>query len=124
MTDKISANGDATSQRFMNELPQVPLERRAKLFRGLGDHSRLLILDTLCANDLTVSEIVERTGLSQSNASNHLRCLGECGLVTSEREGRFARYRLADSQVAELLERADALLDAVAIGVESCLNYR
>lgn len=124
MTDNISAINDTTRQRFVDEVPRTALERRAKLFRGLGDHSRLLILDALYANDLTVGEIAESTGLSQSNASNHLRCLGECGLVASEREGRFARYRLADPQVAELLERADALLDAVAIGLESCLNYR
>src|SRR3546814_7880402 len=48
-------------------------ELRAKLFRGLGDASRLSILDALRTGPLSVGEIVAMTGLSQSNASNHLR---------------------------------------------------
>ena len=53
---------------------------RAKLFRGLADSSRLAILESLRSGALSVSEIVAVTGLSQPNASNHLRCLSECGL--------------------------------------------
>src|SRR5271163_3444159 len=52
-----------------------PLTLQAKLFRGLSDYSRLSILQALRAGPLTVGEIVAATGLSQPNASNHLRCL-------------------------------------------------
>ena len=62
--------------------PTVAL--RAKLFRGLADASRLSILDALRTEPLSVGEIVAITGLSQSNASNHLRCLSECGLAAGE----------------------------------------
>ena len=62
---------------------------RAKLFRGLADPSRLFILEALRAGPLSVGEIVAITGLSQSNASNHLRCLSECGLVSGDQRGRF-----------------------------------
>ena len=55
---------------------------KAKLFRGFSDPSRLAILDVLRSRAMTVSEIVEATGLSQSNTSNHLGCLRDCGLVT------------------------------------------
>ena len=48
---------------------------RAKLFRGLADSSRLAILESLRSGALSVSEIVAVTGLSQPNASNHLRCV-------------------------------------------------
>lgn len=104
--------------------PPALVERRAKLFRGLADPSRLAILDALRAGALAVQEIVERTDLAQPNVSNHLRCLSECGLVAKERDGRFVRYRLSDVRVAALLRDADALLDAVAVGVEACGNYR
>ncbi|HLB46964.1 MAG TPA: metalloregulator ArsR/SmtB family transcription factor, partial [Anaerolineales bacterium] len=63
------------------------IDLQAKLFRGFGDPSRLSILDVLRGGPLTVSEIVETTGLSQSNASNHLGCLRDCGLVVAEQEG-------------------------------------
>src|SRR3546814_5413786 len=46
---------------------------RAKLFRGPADASRLSILDALRTGPLSVGEIVAMTGLSKSNATNHLR---------------------------------------------------
>ena len=96
---------------------------RTKLFRGLADSSRLSILDTLRAGSLSVGEIVVMTGLSQSNASNHLRCLSDCGLVTGEQRGRFVHYRLSDPRLEELLVLADELLRQSACGVDACKNY-
>ncbi|CTQ34506.1 ArsR/SmtB family transcription factor [Jannaschia rubra] len=100
------------------------IERRTKLFRGFADASRLAILGALCEGPLVVHEIVGRTGLSQPNVSNHLRCLLDCGLVASDRDGRFVRYRLSDPRIASLLDDVDTLLDAVAEGVDACSNYR
>jgi len=96
---------------------------RAKLFRGFSDPSRLAILDALRDGPLTVTGIVDATGLSQPNASNHLSCLFECGLVTREQDGRFVRYRLADERVNGLLQLADELLADVAEGVYACTRY-
>ena len=96
---------------------------RAKLFRGLADPSRLLILEALRAGPLSVGEIVAVTGLSQSNASNHLRCLSECGLVTGDQSGRFVHYRLSDLRSEELLLLADELLRDGASGIDACGNY-
>ena len=98
-------------------------ELRAKLFRGLGDASRLSILDALRAGPLSVGEIVASTGLSQSNASNHLRCLSECGLVAGEQRGRFVHYHLSDPRLEVLLSLADELLTGTARGVDACRNY-
>ena len=100
------------------------IERRAKLFRGLADPSRLAILGVLCEGPLVVHEIVKRTGLSQPNVSNHLRCLLDCGLVASDRDGRFIRYRISSPRIAALLNDVDALLDVVAEGVGACDDYR
>ena len=97
---------------------------RAKLFRGLGDLSRLSILDALRAGPLSVGEIVAITGLSQPNASNHLRCLSECGLVAGEQRGRFVHYRLSDPLLDGLLVLADELLTRTARGVGPCRNFR
>ena len=100
------------------------LELRAQLFRGLADPSRLSILQFLRAGPLSVGEIVRATGLSQPNASNHLRCLTECGLVVGEQRGRFVFYRHSDVRIAQLLGIADQLLMDAAEGVQTCENYR
>ena len=96
---------------------------QAKLFRGLADESRLAILQALHDGPLPVGRIVEFTGLSQSNTSNHLRCLTECGLVSSEQQGRFVHYRLADGRVDALLELADDLLAEIGRRIYACTNY-
>lgn len=96
---------------------------QAKLFRGFGDTSRLGILDALRNGPLTVSEIVEATNLSQSNVSNHLACLRDCGLVIAEQAGRYVTYHLSDDRVGDLLIVAESLLADVAKGVYECTRY-
>lgn len=99
------------------------IDLQAKLFRGFSDPSRLAILQALRDSPLNVSEIVEITGLSQSNTSNHLACLRECGLVVSEQDWRYVIYRLSDDRVGELLDLAESLLADVAQGVYACTRY-
>jgi ArsR family transcriptional regulator, cadmium/lead-responsive transcriptional repressor len=96
---------------------------KAKLFRGFADPSRLGILEALRDGPLTVTAVVEATGLSQPNASSHLACLHDCGLVSREQEGRYVRYRLSDPRVATFLEESDALLADLARGIYECTRY-
>lgn len=100
------------------------VQLRAKLLRGLGDPSRLRLLEALRNGPLSAGQIVERTGLSQPNASMHLHCLAECGLVTWERDGRFVHYRIADRRVVRLLDQTEALLLQVGSLIEACPRYR
>ncbi len=95
----------------------------AKLFRGFADPSRLAILEALRGGERTVSDLVQTTGFTQPNVSNHLSCLRDCGLVTVRQQGRFAYYSLSDERVAKLLQLADELLADVAGGVYECTHY-
>lgn len=95
----------------------------AKLFRGFADTSRLAILEALRGGAMTVGEIVDTTELSQSNVSNHLACLRDCGLVSADQEGRFVYYTLSDKRVERFLNMADELLREVARGVYECVHY-
>lgn len=102
--------------------PQA-LSLAAKLFRGLGDPSRLGLLDALRAGPMPAGDLARAAGLSPSNASNHLSCLHGCGLVERERSGRQVIYRLADARVASILEQAEGLLADTAKGVYECTRY-
>jgi ArsR family transcriptional regulator, cadmium/lead-responsive transcriptional repressor len=99
------------------------VDLQAKLFRGFSDPSRLAILEALRGGSQTVSELVHITGLTQSNLSNHLSCLRDCGLVTVQPQGRYAFYSLSDARVEQLLRLADELLADVAKGVYECTRY-
>lgn len=102
--------------------PTLRLELTAKLFRGFADPSRLLLLAVLRQGECCVSELVERTGLTQSNVSSHLACLRDCGLVASRQQGRFVYYRLADDGVEAMLASADAVLARHANQIAACVN--
>ena len=99
------------------------IDLQAKLFRGFADPSRLSILESLRECEHTVSELVEITGFTQPNVSNHLSCLRDCGLVTVRQQGRYAYYSLSDDRVAKLILLADELLADVARGVYECTRY-
>ncbi|MGC1134923.1 MAG: metalloregulator ArsR/SmtB family transcription factor [Nitrososphaeraceae archaeon] len=96
---------------------------KAKLFRGLGDCTRLSILETLCEGEKTTSQIAKDTTQSQSNISNHLACLLDCGLVKNRRDGKNIFYRLSDKKIAKLLEDSDTILVQIARGIYECVNY-
>ena len=94
-------------------LPDAPVEADllAKYFRGLGDPTRVRILQLLDVHEeLSVGELVERLAQSQSKVSNHLACLRWCGFVATRREHPSVFYRIADGRVAELLTLGLALL--------------
>jgi DNA-binding transcriptional ArsR family regulator len=99
------------------------LSLKAKLFRGLADTTRLSILESLRKGEKTTSEIVKETKHNQSNVSNHLACLLDCGLVKNRREGKNVFYRLGNDKVTRLLEESDAILSEMAEGIYLCVNY-
>ena len=105
-------------------MKRITLELRAKLFRGLGDLSRLRVLETLRDGPLSAGEIATRAGLTQSNASMHLACLAECGLVRWERLGKFMHYEIADKRVVKLLDHAEDVLLHVGGLIEACRRYQ
>ena len=63
-------------------------------FKALADPTRRQILELLAERDLTAGEIAERFPVAFASVSHHLGVLREAGLVASEREGQFIRYRL------------------------------
>jgi len=66
----------------------------ASLLRLLGDSTRLRLLRLLAQETLNVSELTSVLGVAQSGVSRHLALLREAGLVSEERSGAFAWYRL------------------------------
>lgn len=108
----------------MTAVPNIALELKAKLFRGFADPSRLGIIEILRDGEQAVSDIVLQTGMSQPNASAHLACLKDCGLVVSRQEGRRVYYRLADSRMEDVLRTVEAVLSDVAANVYACTRYR
>ncbi len=105
-------------------LPEAPeaTELVAKYFRGLGDPTRLRMLELLRdEGELSVGELVARLRLPQPTVSTHLACLRWCGYVVALAEGRFNRYQLIDSRVRGILLEAESIVRDNAERLTSCL---
>jgi ArsR family transcriptional regulator, cadmium/lead-responsive transcriptional repressor len=97
-------------------------EARSVLLRGLGDPSRLALVEELARGDRRVNDLAAATGLAQSNVSKHLACLWDCGLVERERQGREIHYRLVEG-LQELLGSADTVLELTGERVVACRRF-
>ncbi len=80
------------------------LELVAERFKALGEPARLSILNALRERELSVSEIMEATGLGQANVSKHLQMLYGLGFVERRRDGLRVFYRLADDDIFRLCD--------------------
>jgi ArsR family transcriptional regulator, cadmium/lead-responsive transcriptional repressor len=104
----------------LSESPTGP-ELVAKYFRGLGDPTRLRILELLGEHgELAAGELVERVELPQATVSTHLACLRWCGFVATRREHRSVLYRIADERVSAMVALAHDLLRDNAEHVAAC----
>lgn len=84
------------------------LERKAAeaagLLKMLANENRLLILCRLALKgEMSVNDLADVVGLSQSALSQHLGKMREEGLVATRREATTVFYRMADENAARLL---------------------
>lgn len=78
-----------------NDLDVRPLTR---VFRALGDETRLRIVALLVHGELCVCHVEQALGLTQPNASRQLGILKSAGVVDSHRDGTWVYYRIADQE--------------------------
>ncbi len=89
------------------------MKAEARLFKSLGDETRLKILWLLMGQEeLCVCDFMRTLNITQSKASRHLRYLYHLGWVTDRQEGLWMNYRLsvsAGSPQEKLLNLLSAL---------------
>nr|VFK37507.1 MAG: transcriptional regulator, ArsR family [Candidatus Kentron sp. TC]VFK37565.1 MAG: DNA-binding transcriptional regulator, ArsR family [Candidatus Kentron sp. TC]VFK51900.1 MAG: DNA-binding transcriptional regulator, ArsR family [Candidatus Kentron sp. TC] len=75
----------------------------ARALKAMAHPLRWRILCTLGSNELSVGEIVEKTGTSQSNVSQHLEQLRNKNIVTARKEANRVYYRIRNDQLLMLI---------------------
>jgi DNA-binding transcriptional ArsR family regulator len=78
------------------------------VFEVIAEPTRRRILDLLAGQPHSVGEVVAATGLSQPNASRHLRILRDAGLVVSRTQGQQRIYELREAGFERLFSWADS----------------
>lgn len=87
-----------------------------RIFKALSDEKRLFILELLKDGEKCGCVLIEKTDISQSALSYHMKILCEAGIVKSRQEGKWTHYRLSrqgqEHAVRCLLELTTPLKDA------------
>lgn len=83
------------------------LNRVAKVMRTISHPVRLLIVELLLEHKrLPVKAIYEAMGISQSNASQHLKLMEQADILLSQREGAMVYYTVVNQGMAQMLSAA------------------
>src|SRR5690554_3501502 len=73
-------------------------EQLARVFKALGDPTRVRLLSLIAAqseHEACICDLTEPVGLSQPTVSHHMKQLVDAGLVTREQRGRWAYFAVA-----------------------------
>ena len=73
------------------------------LLQAVGSKPRLVVLLELYGDELSVHELLRRTGLGASSLSQHLGMLRRQGLVRARRQGTGVSYALSSGPIRPLL---------------------
>jgi ArsR family transcriptional regulator len=84
------------------------VDRQSRLFKALGDETRLRILGVLEAREMCVCELMIALDLTQPTASHHLGLLETAGLVKRRKEGKWVFYRIADPTLIKNMRELSA----------------
>ncbi len=71
----------------------------SQIFHALADPTRQHILRLLKKKECSVSDICEHFDLTQPSISHHLDILKRCGLVQSNKRGRYVYYRFVPTVI-------------------------
>jgi DNA-binding transcriptional ArsR family regulator len=79
------------------------IERASRSLKAMSHPLRLKILCTLGDQEISVQDIVERVGTSQSNISQHLAILRDKGILASRKDANRVYYRVGDGRTLQLI---------------------
>lgn len=79
------------------------VERASRSMKAIAHPLRLKILCTLGNREVSVQEIVEQVGTSQSNISQHLAILRDKGILASRKDANRVYYKVSDVRTLRLI---------------------
>jgi ArsR family transcriptional regulator, zinc-responsive transcriptional repressor len=88
--------------------PLAALSQAAECLKTLAHPHRLRMVQMLLAGRYTVGELADACQIPSHMASEHLRLMQRCGFLTSEKEGRKAYYRVAETHLANIMACVEA----------------
>lgn len=87
----------------MEVIPQEKISLASEGLKAIAHEVRLSVLCHLMDGPLCVHDLIERTGSSQSNLSQHLSKMRMMGILKNEKRGQQVYYSIANPEFENLL---------------------
>ena len=94
----------------------------ARVGRAVASPKRIELLDLLCQGPRSVESLAALTGLSEANASQHLKVLRGARLVEAEKSGVRVIYRLSGQEVADFIRSLRTVAETRLAEVEQTVR--
>ena len=87
---------------YSHDVQDDEIDRACRSLKALSHPIRLKIICILGEDEVSVQDIVERIGTSQSNISQHLAILRDKGILATRKEANRVMYRIGDKRTLQL----------------------
>lgn len=77
---------------------------KSEIFQGLANPTRIAIVELLRDGELSTGHLIEKLGIEQANASQHLAVLRAKQIVVSRKVGNQVYYSIRDRALIDVLE--------------------
>ena len=94
----------------------------AEMCKTISNPRRQAILDTIRDGEMTVSELINKTGISQANLSQHLAILRSKGVVNTRRDGNNVYYSLSNLKIIEAYDLISEVLEDSATSRDKAIR--
>lgn len=77
---------------------------KSEIFQGLAHPTRIAIVELLRDGEMSAGKLIEKLGIEQANASQHLSVLRARQIVVSRKVGNQVFYSIRDHALIEVLD--------------------
>lgn len=89
--------------KLVKLIPLEALEQAAECLKTIAHPHRLRMIQMLLRGKYTVGALAEACEIPSHMASEHLRLMQRCGLLTAEKDGRKAYYQVVEPHLANIM---------------------
>ena len=89
---------------YYNKMNDALRQFKSEIFQGLAHPTRIAIVELLRDGELSAGKLIEKLGIEQANASQHLAVLRAKQIVVNRKVGNQVYYSIRDHALIEVLE--------------------
>ncbi len=94
------------------------------LLKDICSPARIKILLSIGEEEVCVCHLEANLGMKQAYLSQHLMALRKAGILLTNREGRFIHYRLANTELLNVIENAARVLNIQVNEIEKRIENK